>query len=329
MLTNLNEVIAETDERLIRGAEREGRVWHTGFGMLDASIGGGLRSGGLHLVAGPQGVGKTMFALQMARNIVREGRRALYFSFEHDPQDLFERLVALEAGLIDELHSPGVTKIRTALEDHKRTDSLHERLSEYPAGAEALKVVQEYGERLHIHRSSGSSTDLTSIRSAIHSVIEDTGEEPLVVVDYLQKIASPGVRLTENDRTTIVTEGLKDFAMEVQVPILAIVAADHAGLEAGKRMRVSHLRGSTALGYEADIVMILDHKFDIVARHHLVYDLGAAERFHDWLVVSLEKNRTGVGGVNLEYRKRFDQGRFDTEGRIVGEQLLDDRVFIE
>ena len=329
MLTNLSEVIASTDERLIRGEDAEARVWHTGFGMLDASLGGGLRAGGLHLVAGPQGVGKTMFCLQLARNAVRDGRHALYFSFEHDPQDLFERLVAMEAGLLDELHSPGVTKIRTSLEDYKRSASLHERLSEFPCGAEALKVVQEYGDRMHIHRSSGATTDLASIRSAINTIIDETGEEPLVVVDYLQKVAAGGTRLTENDRTTIISEGLKDFALEVRVPILAVVASDHSGLEAGKRMRVNHLRGSTAIGYEADIVMILDHKFDIVARHHLVYDLGAAERFNDWIVVSIEKNRSGVGGVNLEYRKRFDQGRFDTDGRIVSEQLLDDRIYVE
>lgn len=312
-----------------RGSEGEGRLWHTGFAMLDPALGGGLRSGGLHLVAGPQGVGKTMFCLQLARNVVHDGRHALYFTFEHDPQDLLERLVAMEAGLLYDLSSPGVEKIRKSFEDHRTSKSLEERLGAFTGGAEALKVVGEYADRMHLHRSSGATTDLASIRAAVHEIIENTGQEPLVVVDYLQKVAAGGTRVSEHDRTTMVSEGLKDFAMEVGIPIVAVVASDHAGLEAGKRMRVNHLRGSTALGYEADIVMIMDHKFDIVARHHLVYDLGAAERFHEWVVISLEKNRSGVGGVNLEYRKRFEQGRFDTDGRVVSEQLIDDRIYVE
>ena len=74
---------------------------------------------------------------------------------------------------------------------------------------------------------------------------------------------------------------------------------------------------------------MLNEKFDIVARHHLVYDLGAASRFHDMAVCSVEKNRSGPGGLDLEFRKHFDQGRYDAEGQVVSEQLLDDRVFVE
>ena len=34
-------------------------------------------------------------------------------------------------------------------------------------------------------------------------------------------------------------------------------------------------------------------------------------------------------GVELEFHKRFDQCRFDTAGRTVAEQLVDERVFVE
>lgn len=328
-LANLSDVIARTDERLRRGADGEGRVWHTGFGILDPAMGGGLRSGGLHLVAGPQGVGKTMFCLQLARNIVHAGRSAIYFSFEHNPEDLFERLVAMEAGLLHDVDAASHEKIRVVLEDLRSSLSLEERLGDLTGGVEALQAVREYAPRLNIHRSSGATTDLASIRAAVHAVIEDTGEEPFVVVDYLQKVAAGGARVNEHDRTTMIAEGLKDFAMEAAVPIVAVVASDHAGLETGARMRVHHLRGSTALGYEADVVMIMENKFDVVARHHLVYNLGNADRFREWVVLSLEKNRSGVGGVSLEYRKRFEQSRFDIDGQVVSEQLVDDRVFTE
>jgi replicative DNA helicase len=46
-------------------------------------------------------------------------------------------------------------------------------------------------------------------------------------------------------------------------------------------------------------------------------------------VVSLEKNRSGISGVDLEFRKRFDQGHFETVGDLVPERLLDERIFTE
>ncbi|HEX8780284.1 MAG TPA: hypothetical protein VF728_03825, partial [Nocardioides sp.] len=133
----------------------------------------------------------------------------------------------------------------------------------------------------------------------------------------------------EDERTTTVVEGLKDLAMDLAVPVLAVVAAEKGALESGTRMRTHHLRGSSALAYEADDVLVLNNKFDIVARHHLTYDLGNAERFREWAVLSVEKNRFGRDGVELEYHKRFDQARFEVDGRSVSEQLIDDRVFLD
>ncbi|MBA2774001.1 MAG: hypothetical protein H0U36_08145 [Nocardioidaceae bacterium] len=73
----------------------------------------------------------------------------------------------------------------------------------------------------------------------------------------------------------------------------------------------------------------MNDKYDSVARHHLVYNVGAAERFKDWVVVTIEKNRSGTVGLDLEFRKRFDQCRFEGHGQHVAEQLVDDRVYVE
>ena len=108
-----------------------------------------------------------------------------------------------------------------------------------------------------------------------------------------------------------------------------MVASDKEGLTAGKRMRVGNLRGSSALAYEADTVLLLNDKYDVVARHHLVYSIGNAEKFKNWVVLSVEKNRNGRAGVDLEFLKRFDQSRFETTGRQVNEQLVDERIFVD
>jgi len=151
----------------------------------------------------------------------------------------------------------------------------------------------------------------------------------MVFVDYLQKVKVPHGPVEEDDRVTVVVEGLKDLALDVDIPVLAIVAADKAGIASGKRVRVNNLRGSSALAYEADTVLILNDKFDVVARHHLVYDMGNAERFKRWVVLSVEKNRNGRDGIELQFQKRFEQSRFEPEGEAVTEQLVDERVFTE
>ena len=64
-------------------------------------------------------------------------------------------------------------------------------------------------------------------------------------------------------------------------------------------------------------------------RHHLTYDLGNAERFRDYAVLTVEKNRFGRDGAVLQFRTRFDQGRYEPDGAEVNEQLIDERVFRE
>jgi replicative DNA helicase len=135
--------------------------------------------------------------------------------------------------------------------------------------------------------------------------------------------------IPEEDRITAVVEGLKDLSLERDVPVLAVVAADRAGIEMGKRMRVHNMRGSSSLAYEADVVLIMNEKYDVVARHHLVYNTSNAERFREWAVVTIEKNRSGRDKVDLEFRKRFEQGRFESEGGMVVEQLIDERMYVD
>ncbi len=328
-LETLSGVLEQADYRVRAGSHAETRVWPTGFDVLDLHLSGGFRSGELVLLGGPQGLGKTTWVMQVARNVARAGRAAVVFSFEHDLQTLLVRVVALEAGLLGGPDAPGTNQVRQSFEGNDgRTGSLAERLGHTEGGAEALGVVQEYADRLVLHRSAGARTDLTAIREAVEKVSAELGQPPLVVVDYLQKVHAPGAA-DEAERVTAVVEGLKDLALDHDVPILAVVASDKEGIASGKRMRVSNLRGSSALAYEADTVLLLNNKYDVVARHHLVYSMANVDRFKHYAVLSIEKSRTGETGIDLEFAMRFDQSRFDSDGRRVTEQLVDERVFTE
>ena len=326
--TSLATVLDQANTALRAGRSAAPRVWPTGFDPLDAYLGGGLRAGELTLVGGPQGLGKTTWALQMMRNMAAAGSAVSYFSFEHDQQTLLERLICIESGERDGVEGLKLRRVRQALEATDAKGDLATRLQKAPGGADAVKAVGVWADLVGLHRSSGATTSVDVIRKSVEAAAK-AGSSPVVVVDYLQKVAAPRSDLPEAERVTLVVEGLKDLALHFEVPVVAIVAADRDGIVAGKRLRVHHLRGSSALAYEPDVVLILNDKYDVVARHHLVYDVGNAERFRDWAVLSIEKNRTGLDKVDLEFHKRFDQGRFDTVGQAVREQLIDERIFVE
>lgn len=328
-LQSVAALIDETDDKLRRGLTAGAQVWPTRFPALDRALTGGIRSGELVLLGGPQGQGKTTMAVQFLRNAVAIGHSAVVFSYEHEAHTLFERLIAMEAAEAMGLEAARVQDVRRAFEDAGASgSSLGGRLGALEGGAEALTALTAYGARLHVHESNGSTTDLAEIRRVVEEVHRQTGERPLVLVDYLQKVATPDGPLDEDDQVTRVVEQLKDLALEQAVPIIAIVAAEKASLVSGHRMRIHNLRGSSSLAYEADVVLIINDKYDIVARQHLVYDLGNVERFRNWVVLSLEKNRNGVDRVDLEFRKMFEHGRFDPHGQIVTEQLIEERVFV-
>jgi len=328
-LHSLTDVLTQADDRVRAGTYPAGRLWPTGFDPLDKTLSGGLRSGELVLLGGPQGLGKTTWALQVARNVARSGRSVLYLSYEHDLETLLIRLVAMEAGQLSGIVAPPVNRIRRWLERLAVPGGgLPDRLQDTEGGVQALDIVREYADRLVLHRSTGTGTGLEQVAAGIAGALKRSIGLSLVVVDYLQKVHAPGVQ-DDEARVTAVTEGLKDLALDHDAPVLAISAADKAGLGTGKRLRVNHMRGSSALAYEPDTVLMLNDKYDVVARHHLVYSLGNVEQFRSWAVLSVEKNRSGVTGVDLEFLKRFDQCRFETTGRPVTEQLVDERIYVE
>jgi replicative DNA helicase len=336
-LQTLHAFLDETDGRLKAGEAVAGQVWPSGFGSLDAALTGGFRAGELTLLGGPPGLGKTTLALQVIRNLLASDRHAVYFSFEHDTQSVLERLIVMEAAEIAGSTAVMLPQVRQAFEARHGSDlTLEERLAGTEGGAEAVEALQGYGPLLHIHRSSGSHTDVEAMRAVIEEIRADTGQTPFVVVDYLQKVfvAPPGEerrrvpRMSEDNRVTVVVEGLKDMALEMAVPVLALVAVDKSGLDAGKRVRLRDLRGSSALAHEGDVALIMNDKFDVVARHHLMYNLTNAEAYREWVVISVEKNRNGVANVDLEFRKRFEHSRFDSDGSSVTEQLIDERIFV-
>jgi replicative DNA helicase len=327
-LQSVFSVLEQTDDRLKAGQAAGAKLWLTGFPALDTALAGGFRSGELVLLGGGQGLGKTTFALQVMLHLSATGHNAVYFSFDHDNHTLIERLISMQAAEVAGAMGVPLKDVREAFEArYRREPTMEGRLADSEGGVEAVQGLRELGQRLHLHRSKASDTGVEAMKQVIVKIQEDTGQVPFVVVDSLQKVHFEGAPLiNEDDRVTLVVEALKDLTLELSVPVLAIVAGAPTS---GNRMRIQDLRGSSSVAVPADVVLILNEKFDVVARHHLVYNLASAERFRSWVVMSIEKNRNGVDRVNLEFEKAFKQGRFNPDGGRVQEELIDERIFVD
>jgi hypothetical protein len=121
---------------------------------------------------------------------------------------------------------------------------------------------------------------------------------------------------------------MKELAMEYDVAVVAVTAAEAAGLNV-RRVRPHHLRGASGLTYEADLICLLNEKWLTVSKRHSAYDPVQAEGFKRDVVLTLEKNRRGKSGVDLEFTKDFVHFRFQSNGRFVEEQLIDEMLFPE
>jgi replicative DNA helicase len=299
-------------------------------------LGGGLRPGELMLIGGAQGTGKTTMALQMARNIAASGQAyVLYVNFEHDDADMLNRLIAMESALPhlpNTKPSTGAVKIIDVRNEVIRSWARAGQeeaadLAASPKLKPAIDRIARYGNNLYLLRGSATASTVDNLRELIDMHRRKSGERRLVlIIDYLQKVPQIPEPPSETEKVTFVVNGLKDIALTEKVPTIAIVAADKEGLKAS-RLRNHHLRGSSAINYEADVILILNEKYQIVAKVNIEFNPYQAQRFRDWIVASVEKNRSGADNLDIEYHKHFDFSCFDPTGRPVQEKLIEERLY--
>jgi replicative DNA helicase len=297
----------------------------TGFPPLDRVIGGGVRTRNLTLIGGAPGIGKTITALQMARNLAHNGHSVIFACYEHDEVTLLSRLLHLELAELPTEQRMGQDGrfARRMLGRIEAGDlSLGRAIEEAPILQTPYSTVSGYADKLWLVRASGLHTDIDQLEGLVG---DDTDA---LFVDYLQKVPVTPAIEDEAQRVTVVSHALKDLAMRANISVVAIVASDASGLKA-RRLRMHHLGGSASLAYEADVVLLMNEKFDIVSRSQMTHDLTAAESFKNQVVFTVEKNRDGADMVDLQFRKQYEYLRLEPDGETVNERLIDERLIIE
>jgi replicative DNA helicase len=325
--------IARSAQLRADGSLRRDRPIGTGFEVLDQWVGGGLHHGELLLLGGAPGVGKTTFCLQIARNIAALGHaHVLYACYEHPADYILDRLIVQEsinpsagapapAMTLEEFHGLVGEALR------RDPNSVpYETLRGHSRCARALTAVDAYADRFHLVANAPRANGLGALKALVAGY-RSRNDQPLVLfVDYLQKIESQhSDPRTEDERVTDVAQALKQLALEYNVAIVAIAAAEKLGIQA-PRLRFTHLRGSSALMYEADIAIIMNDKWQIIDRDHIVFNQHKAQQFRDWVVCTIEKNRSGRNLVEIEFMKRFEHCCFDPHGGKVSERLYEERI---
>jgi replicative DNA helicase len=338
---SLSQVLKEADRMVVQGELDEYLPIPCGFDQIDRLIGGGLRRTELVLLGGPQGIGKTITALQMARNLaLNEATYALYVSYEHSEVHLLNRLICQESidptsgdtsgGLrLKDLHNIVVSKRAREWVRNEGNVGLYQILSQHPKTAKAMETINRYADRLILMKASPATTTLNGIREIVRQISEATQGKLVLFIDYLQKVAIyPERAADENDKVTIIVEGFKDIAMTYNIPVVAIVAADREGLRS-KRMHLYHLRGSSALDYECDIAILMNNKFHILSKDHVSFNPYKSESYRDWVVFTLEKNRAGRAMIDVEFQIRAQHFCFNPKGNLVEQKLIDEKIIVE
>lgn len=68
--------------------QKDPRIEIGGLGWLDDALGGGLVPGGIYLLAGEPGIGKSTISMQILGGVAQQGLRSLYVATEQSLADL-------------------------------------------------------------------------------------------------------------------------------------------------------------------------------------------------------------------------------------------------
>ena len=235
--TPVKDALAESFDRLDElHKQAEGlRGIPTGFRDIDDTLAGLQRSNLIILAARP-GVGKTSLALNIAQNLTVKSKLPVgFFSLEMSKEELVDRLLVSQADIDAWRLKTG----KLSEDDFTRLSNAMGELAEAPLYIDdtpALSILEMRTKARRLQVEAGVS---------------------LLIVDYLQLARS---RQLENrvQEVSEITQGLKNLARELKIPVLAVSQLSRAVEQRGsKRPQLADLRESGSIEQDADVVMFI------------------------------------------------------------------------
>jgi len=207
----------------------------TGFPELDYLTGGFQRSD-LIIIAGRPSMGKTAFALSIARNAAVEGDVPVaIFSLEMSIEQIALRLLSAEANV--NMHA--LRTGRLSPQEWQRISTMVGRISSAKIYIDDTPALTPLELRAKARRLKAE---------------HDIG---LIIIDYLQLMHGPRAETRERE-IAMISRSLKSLAKELNVPVVALSQLRRAVEERGdKRPMLSDLRESGSLEQDADVVIFV------------------------------------------------------------------------
>jgi replicative DNA helicase len=233
-----------------------------GFIDLDRVI-GGMSPKQLITVAGPTGSGKSVFVTDIARHVAIRGRLTVaFFSLEMSKEEIFDRVIAAEAGV------PHMAV---------RDGTLSER--------DWSKVTAKIGPMSHapLFMADDGTLTVAQIKHRCKRLRDARGLD-LIVVDHMHLLAPSARCRDERERIEDVSRGLKELAMGMDIPVMAAAHMNrNPALRADKKPQLPDLKGASGIEQNSNVVLML-HREDY-------YDPSSPRRGE--LDVVVAKNRSG------------------------------------
>jgi|TARA_B110000914_G_scaffold174202_1_gene155242 replicative DNA helicase len=255
----------------------------SGFTKLDRVTSGWQKSD-LVIVAARPGMGKTAFALSMARNIAISHETAIgFFSLEMSSEQLVSRLIASEAEL-------SASKLRKGdLQDFEMVQ-LHEKIKQ-------LSEAQ-------IYIDDTPALTIFELRAKARRLVKNHNVG-IIIVDYLQLMSAGGNAGNREQEISAISRSLKGIAKELKIPVIALSQVNR-GVEnrtgtGSKRPMLSDLRESGAIEQDADIVTFIYRP-----EYYKIYEWDNGDDSRSQAEIIIAKHRNGaLENVRLKFTAEF------------------------
>ena len=241
----------------------------TGFTELDRITAGWQRSD-LIILASRPGMGKTAFALTMARNVTVDFKKPVaFFSLEMSAVQLVTRLIASETGI--------------SAEKLKRGDLTNDEWDQL-----SVKIGNLVEAPLFIDDTPALS--IFELRAKSRRLKSQHNIE-LIVVDYLQLMqGSSDTKGNREQEISHISRSLKSLSKELNIPVIALSQLSrNVESRTSKKPILSDLRESGAIEQDADLVLFIyrPEYYKLDEDNHGKPTAGLAE-------ISIAKNRNGA-----------------------------------
>lgn len=242
--TQIDPIVKQAHELLLKAANNQesGGLTgiSTGFTQLD-KITAGWQPSDLVIIAGRPAMGKTSFALSLAKNIAIDNRVPVaFFSLEMNNVQLVNRLLS-------NVCSISGSKILSGQLDPSDWERFDNNLRKMD------------GAPIYVDDTPGLS--VFELRTKARRLVREHGIKVLMV-DYLQLMNANGMRFnSRQEEVSTISRSLKGLAKELNIPVLALSQLNRTveqrdGIE-GKRPQLSDLRESGAIEQDADLVLFV------------------------------------------------------------------------